>query len=449
MFACFVIPGIVVLVAREPVETLALVGGFAVLAVCVLRVDVALLLVVGAVPLEAAFELSSNPQLTVTKITGALCFASFALYALSSGRRLVFDRSHALLLLLLALALVSTLQAQEIDAALVTTLRYASFVALYIVVSQFVGDHLLQRRIVWTLSLASSGAALLALWEFFSGPEGTFRATLPYGDPNDLAFVLATTLPLTLWLLRERRLLRPLAAAMIVVIALGIVFTYSRGALLGLGVGIVWLAFTERRRIPMLILAALVTVAAGVIFVGQDPSRTLRLEEGFRAKDKVAAANVDARLEAWGAAANLAGEHPLLGVGPGNFRYHFAEATKTPEGTQSVTVVHNAYLDVAAELGLIALALFLMYIVGVFLRLTSARRQGSGPPGLAAAVRTAFVVGAVAATTLSEQYYAPLWLLGALATALWAESRAATPVSPRRGPGRLTLVTGDATSPGS
>jgi hypothetical protein len=36
-------------------------------------------------------------------------------------------------------------------------------------------------------------------------------------------------------------------------------------------------------------------------------------------------------------------------------------------------------------------------------------------------VAIALVVGAVATLTLSEQYFAPFWLLGGLATALWRE----------------------------
>ena len=40
---------------------------------------------------------------------------------------------------------------------------------------------------------------------------------------------------------------------------------------------------------------------------------------------------------------------------------------------------------------------------------------------LARMKRTALVVACVSAVFLSEQYYAPFWLLGALATALWRE----------------------------
>jgi hypothetical protein len=44
---------------------------------------------------------------------------------------------------------------------------------------------------------------------------------------------------------------------------------------------------------------------------------------------------------------------------------------------------------------------------------------------LAVAVRAALVVALVGAVTLSEQYFAPMWILSGLATALWCSARIA------------------------
>jgi len=138
-------------------------------------------------------------------------------------------------------------------------------------------------------------------------------------------------------------------------------------------------------------------------------------------KEKIATTNVETRLDAWKGAINLTTEHPLLGVGPGNFQFHYYEATGRPLGTPLLTVVHNAYLDVAAELGAIGMVLFLLYLIQALARLGVARRRAYGPPGYAITVRTALVVAVVSGMFLSEQYFAPFWLFGGLATALWAE----------------------------
>ena len=384
--------------------------------VCLARVDLALLLLIAAAPLEALFPSGTSGGLSVTKAVGALCFLSFGLSAVATGRRLWFGVPHALVFGLLAIAMLSMLGAQSTPDAMATTTRYASFVALFFVVSQFVGDHALHTRIAWVLSAASTVAGGVASWYFLSGR--TLSARLPYGDPNDVAFILATTLPLTFWLLREPGRRRALVIAMIGVISVSTLFTLSRGALVGLGVAVLWLAVTERRLVKPLLAGALV---AAVILGAVYHVKQNRIETGLRAKQKVASANVSSRLEAFSAAARLSVEHPLLGVGPGNFQYHFLEATDSPPGAQRLVVVHDAYLDIAAELGPLAMVLFLAYLGVVFWQLSGARRLALGPPGMAAALRISLVVGTFAALTLSEQYFAPFWLIGGLAAALWQE----------------------------
>lgn len=407
------------LAVLDPLAAIGAAVGVAVLMLCVLRVDFAVLLLVAAAPLESAVAISSNETVTITKVAGLVCFASFALYALAARHKIVLDRSHAIVFLLLAIVLASTVQADEIPAAASTAVRYAAFVAMFVIVSQLLGDRVLQRRLAWTLSFAAAAAGLLAVYNFL-GTHESLVAKPTYGDPNDLAFVLATTLPLTFWLLGDSRYLRPLVLALIGAIGASIVLTFSRGALVGLAAAALWHFFTERRHIPILLVGLLLGAAGAATLIQSSPDR---FEVGLEAKQSVAEENVQTRLDAWRAAARLAGEHPFVGVGPGNFKTQYARLGETLDPADLNPVVHNAYLDVAAELGFVALLLFLAYLVETFGRLTAAVRRGYGAPGYAAAVRTALIVAAVSALFLSEQYYAPFWLIGGIATALWVEGR--------------------------
>jgi putative inorganic carbon (HCO3(-)) transporter len=407
-------PPVALAAAVRPLEVLVALAALAAVVICTLRVELAVLLLVITAPLEFAITFGSGSQLTITKLAGAVCFAAFALNALATRRRLIFDSAHALVFLLLAIALVSMLQAEELSPAVVTTTRYSSFVALFFVVSQFVGAHNLQRRIAWTLSIGSTVTGVLASWNFLSGATLSARVGPGAGAPSDIAFILATTLPFTMWLLRERGVRRAAALVMTVAIAVSILLTLSRGVLAGLGAGLLWYTLAERRNGRALVV--------GAIAIGLALFLVVRLEShpiatGLHAKAKVASSNVQTRLEAWDAAANLAASHPVLGVGPGNFQFHFLAETGRPPGTQAF-VVHDAYLDVAAELGLVAFVVFVAYLVLTFTRLTTAVRRGLGPPVFASVVRASLVIGVVAAVTLSEQYFAPFWLLGGLAAAL-------------------------------
>jgi putative inorganic carbon (HCO3(-)) transporter len=410
------------LAAFHPVAALLLFAGLVVGVVSILHAQVALLLLVASAPIEGAFLIGGSETLTVTKLAGGLCFASFILYALTFRRRLLFDQSHVIVLGILAIAIFSTLQAEEIPAAITVTLRYASFVALYIVASQFVGDQPFQRRLAWVLSLACTAAALIALSDVIRGR--TLLATLHYGDPNDTAYMLATSLPLMFWLLRERWALKPIVLAMIGLTSASVILSYSRGALVGVGAAIVWQALTERRSIPIILAGLLAVVVAITFVVHQNPTQ---IRSGFRAKEKVASYNVSTRLDAWGAAIDLATWHPVLGIGPGNFQFRYPDVTERPPGSSKIGVVHDTYLDVAAELGIFAALLFIAYYVIVFSRATIAIRRGNGLPGYAAAVRTSLVIAAVSGLFLSEQYFAPFWLFGGLATALWREGKLIAP----------------------
>jgi len=123
------------------------------------------------------------------------------------------------------------------------------------------------------------------------------------------------------------------------------------------------------------------------------------------------------------AAARLATDHPLLGVGPGNFQFHYNALTGQPLGTFTLTVAHNALLDVGAELGLVAMCLLGLYLLLAFLRLTAAIQRGYGDEGFVRTLRISLTIAIVSAMFLSEQYFLPFWLIGGLAAAIWADGQ--------------------------
>ena len=408
-----------VVATQNPVLALIAFAALGVVIASTFRPGYALLILVAAGPLEGEFQSGTASTLSVTKVAGALAFGSFFAHAVATRRRIRADASHLIVVLLLAIALVSTAHSLDSTTAMQTTIRYASFVLMYWVVTQVVDDHTLLRRIAWVLVLSSSVAGFIGLNGFLSGHHSIVE--LRGTQANDLGFILATTLPFAFWLLGSRPILRPFVLVLIGVLSTSLVFTFSRGALLGLAAGAVWQVVIERRYVRLLLLGALAATLAAV-FVVQSHSSTV--STGFLMKQHVASQNVSTRLQAWNAAANLATAHPFLGIGPGNFRDVYYQATGRPPGSQpQLAVAHNAYLDIAAELGFIALFLFLAYLGLAFMRLGECIRDSLGPPGLASIVRVSLVVACVGSLTLSEQYFPQFWLFGGLATAMWAERR--------------------------
>ncbi len=399
----------------------AVAGG--VLVAALVRLDLALLLFAAAVPLEYSVSLG-NPQLTVVKLAGALCFASFAIQLATRRRRLRLDATHAMVLGILSLILVADVAATSLGDAALVTVRYVSYAGLYFVLTAFAGDHRTLERFVWVLSVASAIAGVLAVRNLLIGFDT--RATPTYGDANDLAYILSTTLPLTLWLLRRRGVPRLVVLTLVAVIGIADALTLSRGAAVGLGCALVWMVVTHRSQLRAVLASSMIVAACiGVVAVTQQAQISLALRD----KGIVAASNVDHRFDAWRSALLLIAAHPLIGVGPGNFQLYTAAVDNRPPTPDDPTVVHNTYLEVGAEVGLPALALLLAYVLTSFRRLHIAMRRQVGPPSFAIAATASMIVAVTAALTLSEQYYAPLWLMGAFATCLWQEAKASPDVA--------------------
>ena len=380
------------------------------------RTDLAILLVVATAPLEGEFA-SGPAGISVTKLAGGLCLASFAFtIARQRGRLLVIERGQALVLGILGLALLSTLHALDTGAALTTATRYASFAAVYIIVTQFGHDRVLQRRIAWTLAITCSIAAALGLHDYLVGKQTL--ATLPNANSNDFAFVLATSLPLMFVLLNSR--FRLLVLAMIGLVSAATLLSLSRGALLGIGAGFLLFVLTDRRRVQLALTAGAIATIGTVLVIRSNPQQ---FHQAVFLKRQVAQQNVTTRFQAWGAAARLATDHPFLGVGPGNFQFYYNKLTGQPVGALTLSVAHDALLDVGAELGLIAMCLLAVYLLLAFIRLTSSLYEGYGDPAFVSALRVSLTIAFVSALFLSEQYFLPFWLIGGLASAIWVDGR--------------------------
>jgi O-antigen ligase len=409
---------------RDPLLTLGIVAGIAAFAVSVVRVDLALLLLLGTIPLEAAFAPFAS-VLSVTKVAGILCFASFVVNCLVTRRKFRVEAMHGYVFVLLGIALLSSVQAGNVADALTVTARYASFALLFLIVSQLGTEPLVQRRIVWTLSVSGAASSILAVDRYL---DGVYFAGLLYSSPGEYAFVLVGIIPLTIWLAATATwLLRIPALVLAALMTTAVVFTFSRGALLGLAAAGVYAAIVHVRRLPVIL--AILGVGAAVV-VGVYKQNPEQFETSFASKGNVADTNVESRKDTWAAALELTAEHPLLGVGPGNFKDYLPDKADRPAGIGEISQVHNSYLDVATEVGLVGAAAFLLYLATAFSRARMATAQGLGAPGLGFAVTVALVAALVTGFFLSGQYAATFWVLGALAVALCN-----TPASSRPGDG--------------
>jgi O-antigen ligase len=240
------------------------------------------------------------------------------------------------------------------------------------------------------------------------------------GDPNQqaAAFIAAMFMVPGLFGLYRRRLVRIGLVLAFTVIAIGFFATESRGGLIALVVAsVAALALAPRQRKAVLGLLALVAVAGGIL-LASTPGALNRITN--------LGGGTSGRSDLWRVGWDVFTGHPVAGVGAGNFQVveaHFALRPGNISRIQYISeephLVHNTYLQLGAEVGLVGLVLYLA-IVFVCLRMgirAAKRFDQLGYLGYADLSR-AIVMGAigmlVALFFISDGDDFLLWLLLAL-----------------------------------
>lgn len=271
-------------------------------------------------------------------------------------------------------------------------------------------------------SLHGAGSAL----ESATHTEGRLQGG--GGDPNYLAAGLVPAMALAGGLLTAARsgLVRVALAAGVGLLALGLVQSASRGGLLAAVVTLAVAVLIQRgRRAHALVACAVVLSVAAAAFAATPGAwhRVTSLDGGG-----------NGRADLWQVAWRVAGERPLVGVGLNNFRFESDEHVRRPGTLEFVEliserphVVHNAYLQLLAEEGIVGLAL---YIAVALACLAAAWRAASrfevgGSPALAALASSVVlaITGALTASFfISNATDKRLWVLLGLGPALLAVS---------------------------
>ena len=195
------------------------------------------------------------------------------------------------------------------------------------------------------------------------GGDTLSRVSGTIGHPNDLGKYLEAVLPLALALgLSTARLrIRALAAGTFLLGSAVLVLTLSRGAWVSTALACValvgWLSATSRRgqaRLTQLVSAVLICAAILAWFAPLISARW------FESNPRTAAARLPLMRVAW----SIIASHPIVGVGLGNYKRVMQLYDPTPEAI-SVNYrkpVHNIYLLLAAQTGIMGLVFFLAFL---------------------------------------------------------------------------------------
>lgn len=284
--------------------------------------------------------------------------------------------------------------------------------------------------------------------------EGAQRHAGPIGEQNRWAQTLAMVLPLGIALAASDRSKsrRVIATAATFGIAAGIVFTYSRGAAVGLamtGLGATLVGWVRPRTA---LIAAVLTVGAATLVAPTYVARTTTVfgamsslggtEDRSAVDDKGTDGSISNRAVEGKAALDVFLRKPVFGVGPDLFSSYFQDEARAQGADRIVGVerqAHSLYLGLAAETGLAGILVFAAVVVAIIGPLARLRREtaDSRPDvsGLAAGAALGVVTYLTTGLFLHASYIRFFWLVAAVATALGVAAdrdRTVPPPSGRR-----------------
>ena len=334
---------------------------------------------------------------------------------------------------------------------------------LYFVMTNVIRTLSAVRAAVWTVLAVAAGIGLITMYQAITGSyannfgglatvdlpgrdageqllaslEGTPRAEGPIGETNRYGQVMLVLLPLgaMLALGESRRLQRALAVLLTLLILCGMATSFSRGAAMGLAVVVIVAAFFGYVRLRHLTLLGL-TLAVVLVAFPRYGERLVDLQ-GLLSLDQQSEMEADTSV---GDTGNLRGratstlaalyvwsDHPVFGVGRGQFQTYYEEYAGVVADTGISSRVdfgetrqaHNLYTSVAAETGTLGLAAFIAVFVVTLRNLFRARRWwlASRPEvaHLAMGFLLALVAYLVSGIALHLSYERYLWFLMALA----------------------------------
>ena len=402
-----------------PITSAVVVMGGALAALAILRWhELALYALIFAVPYGSWFPLPTGfGNLTAVDLLVALVIVLWLARMIAQERGISFRLPPLSLAfaLFLGAALLSMTVALSLEASIKEFTKWLEMFAVYIYVANNIDEAKAQRVLV-VVFLAGISEAAIGIYQFLFqwGPEGFLlfgrfiRAFGTFEQPNPYAGYLALIAPVAFgivisgpWSVVSQKtssrirfyVLRfgfvALAAIALIATMSAIVMSWSRGAWLGVGVGLVVTIIAQSRRafvlsiIAAFVLTFIILLSSVNVIPSEIGERFSGVADYFGVFD-VRGVQVDdanyaivERMAHWQSAMMMLVDHPILGVGIGNYAAAYPQYS-LPRWDDPLGHAHNYYLNVAAEAGLIGLSAYLILWVSAFWQSWRAVRASSG-----------------------------------------------------------------------
>ncbi|MGH4140119.1 O-antigen ligase family protein [Clostridium sp.] len=274
------------------------------------------------------------------------------------------DKLSIFIAILLAIMLVSTMYAVDKTLALSESARFITYIFMYFIIKYEFNNKKQIKTLLKCYIFTSLILSCIGIYQHFTGFGLTEKFTKPsaFGtgiriastlfNPNTYgAYLILIIFPVIMLCIYEKNKYKKIVYTFLSILLLtNLLMTLSRNAFLGFGLGVLVLALIYSIKL----IFALGGFNILMFFI---PSVFQRL------KDVTNLSQDESRIKLWKTAIMMIKEHPLFGVGNGNFVTRYNEYIKKYKELKYQEYQnypgHNSYLKVQSELGIIGIVSFL------------------------------------------------------------------------------------------
>ena len=357
--------------------------------------------------------------LTVIKWIGIAC-CIFAFQEMSKSRRslgYLSTMEARAFLALFCIAALSSMTLSETDKISFSPMSsYVSFVLLFFVTISLVNSY---ERLHNTLLAAIAGEAVTGLYVIreLQASGGTIsRPGYIAGDSNYYATCALLVIPFAMYFAWKSTSKRERWFCGISLFFILVAFTLasSRGGLIGLGVEIAYLVLCSSKSRKAAIIIVLILLPL-LLFAPASPlERMLHPDYADELGSRI-------RWEFWKAGWRMIQNHPLTGIGLGNFTA-FSNMVIAGAGRRH-GIACNTLLELTAELGIPGVLAYCMILWGALRSAGKLRTEGKKSKNMSVlytgeAMQSGLLGFIAGAMFVSAEYQKPFWLIVALAAAV-------------------------------
>ena len=218
------------------------------------------------------------------------------------------------------------------------------------------------RRLAWVIVVCQGYVSLELNLYYFSGYNYLWEQGFASLDNNSMAIGLVTTLGVAFFLFfyETSMIRRAIIAGCAAFIGHAILFSFSRGAMLGTAICLV-ISFFIIRKTTLHYAVYGLGILVAVFMAG--PQVRDRFMETFAQENGVREASAQSRLDLWRDCMILLADDPILGCGPDHWPLH-AHEFGWPAGKEA----HSLWIQTLVELGIPGFLMYVGFFVIVLVR---------------------------------------------------------------------------------